>query len=181
LSEIIFEEQFDFLFKRQIHEVMALAQEVMHSMKTSKVSLVLLKLNLRKAYDKVSWIFLRLVLIQMGMNLAFVNWIMGCIQFASFVVPIHDSPSCFFGTLRGLKQGFPLSPFLILVEGLSKLIRDIIRRVELKGLKVSPCEYLSHLLFVDDFLMFGASSLQEFQSIRRIMDLFYSATGMEIN
>jgi hypothetical protein len=62
---------------------------------------------------------------------------------------------------RGLRQGFPLSPFLFLLvaEGLSKLICNTRRSGELKGLKVSPSEVLSHLLFIDDVLLFGVRIL----------------------
>jgi hypothetical protein len=73
LSEIIYEEQFGFLYKRQIHDIVSLAQEVMHSIKTSKTLSIMLKLDLSKAFDKVSWTFLHLVLIQMGMKLSLVN------------------------------------------------------------------------------------------------------------
>jgi hypothetical protein len=43
LSEVISEEQFGFLFKHQIHDAVALDQEAMHSIKTSKIPSVLLK------------------------------------------------------------------------------------------------------------------------------------------
>jgi hypothetical protein len=36
LSEVILEEQFEFLHIRQIHDVVALAQETLHSVKHSK-------------------------------------------------------------------------------------------------------------------------------------------------
>jgi len=97
LSEIILEEQFGFLFKHQIHDVISLAQEAMHSIITSKILSILLKMDLLKAYDKVSWTFLRLVLVQMGMNLASINWILGCVQSTYFAILINGSPSKFFG------------------------------------------------------------------------------------
>jgi hypothetical protein len=37
---------------------------------------------------------------------------------------------------------------------------------EIKGLKVSPTKLLSHLLFVDDIIMLGASSKTEFQGLK---------------
>lgn len=115
LSDTISEEQFGFLYKRQIHNTIALAQEALHSIHSSKTPSVLLKLDLSKAYDKVSWTFFRLVLIQLGMNLSTVNWIWGCVKSASFAVLINGSPSKIFGASRGLRQGCPLSPFLFLL------------------------------------------------------------------
>jgi hypothetical protein len=72
LSEIISEEQYRFLFKCQIHDTIAITQEALHSIKSKNLSSVVLKLDLSKAYDKVNWTFVRLVLIRLGMNLNYI-------------------------------------------------------------------------------------------------------------
>ena len=54
LSEHISGEQFGFLKGRQIHESIGVAQEGLHSMKTRKIKGAILKIDLSKAYDKVS-------------------------------------------------------------------------------------------------------------------------------
>ena len=124
LSKIITEEQFGFLQNRQIMDVVSIAQEVIHSIKKEKQLAFSLKLDLSKSYDKVSWTFIRLVLIKLGMNMELVEWIMGCIQSTSFAVLINGSPSEFFMPSRGIRQGFPLFPFIFLLvaDALSKLI-----------------------------------------------------------
>jgi hypothetical protein len=40
---------------------------------------------------------------------------------------------------------------------------------------------LTHLLFVDDVLLFGASSIREFKYFNKVMDLYGLETNMEIN
>ena len=55
-----------------------------------------MNIDLSKAYDKVSWFFLRLVLLQIGMNLQSINWIMGCLESTNFVVSVNGSLSYFF-------------------------------------------------------------------------------------
>ena len=67
LSQFISEEQFGFLFNRQIHDLVSLAQEALHSMKKEKQTTFALKIDLSKAYDMVSYTFLHLLLIQIGM------------------------------------------------------------------------------------------------------------------
>jgi hypothetical protein len=56
---------------------------------------------------------------------------MGCVSLANFVVLINGYPSNF---LKNLKKGFLLSPFmfLLIVEGLSRLIHVTKRRVPSK-------------------------------------------------
>jgi hypothetical protein len=70
--------------------------------------------------------------------------------------------------------------FLLIVEGLSRLIGNAKTICMLKGVKITPSETISHLLFIDDIL-FGADSPQEFQALKDIMDLYCHVTSMEIN
>ena len=63
----------------QILDAVSLAQEALHSIKKEKQKDFSLKLDLSKAYDRVSWTFIRLILIKLGMNMEMVEWIMGCI------------------------------------------------------------------------------------------------------
>jgi len=115
LIAFIGEEQFGLLHNRQIHDVVAIVQEVPHSVKKRNLKATFLKLDLSKAYDRVKWNFLRLVLIQMGMSLKFVKCIMGFIQSASFAILINETLSHFFKALGGLHHGYPRSPLLFLI------------------------------------------------------------------
>jgi len=63
MSGFINEEQFVFFHKRQIHDVVSLAQETLHSLKKNNLKFVILKLDLPKAYDRVNWNVLRLVIL----------------------------------------------------------------------------------------------------------------------
>ena len=96
-------------------------------------------------------------MIQIGMDLEIVNWIKGCVQSASFAVLINGSPSNFFRSTRGLRQGCPLSPFifLLIVDSLSRIIEQAKRKGSYKGIMVTNSEELSHILFVDDVVMMG--------------------------
>jgi hypothetical protein len=86
---------------------------VLHSIKVKKLKALVLKLDLVKAYDRVDWGFLRLVLLQIGMSLEVTDWILGCVSSANFVVLINGKPSRFFKSSRGLRQGCPFIPFII--------------------------------------------------------------------
>jgi hypothetical protein len=142
-----------------------------------------MKIDLSKAYDKVNWLFLRLVLFQIGLSLQSVNWIMGCVESANFAVLINGSPSGFFKASRGLKQECPLSPFpfLLVAEGLNRLIAKAKQNGFFRGIQVTKSIEVTHLLFVDDILLFGRGNLREQSYLKTILDLFCKATGMEIN
>jgi len=76
-----------------------------------------------------------------------------------------------------------MSPFLFLliVKGPSKLIKNAKCRVKLKGIKVSSSISLTHMLFVDDIIIFGEAKDNEWESFKLILDCFCKATGMIIN
>ena len=114
-------------------------------------------MDLSKAYDRMNWTFLRLVMIQIVLDLEIVNWIMGCVQSASFAVLVNGSPSNFFRDSIGLKQGFPLSSFLFLIiaDALSRIIQHAKREGSFKGIRINNTIELLHILFVDDVVMLG--------------------------
>jgi hypothetical protein len=78
LSKFISTKQFDFLEGRHIHEAIRTTQEGPYSIKLSKDYAVVLKLDLSKAYDRVSWIYLRLLLMHIGFSYPIVEWITTC-------------------------------------------------------------------------------------------------------
>eukprot|EP00253_Pinus_taeda_P010381 PITA_10381 len=123
------------------------------------------------------------MLIHLGFKLDFTNWIMGCVTSVSFAVLINGAASSFFKGQRGLRQGCPLSPllFLLVAEGLSRLISEAKRTGMIKGLEVAANLFITHLLFVDDILLFTNGNLDEVKELKAILELFMKATGMQIN
>jgi hypothetical protein len=109
LSGFVSDEQFGFFNNRQIHDAVGIVQEGMHSVKSQKLLAVILTIDLDKAHDRVNWLFLKLLLLHMGMNLHSVNWIMGCLNSVFFAVLINGSPFGVFAASRGLRQGCSLS------------------------------------------------------------------------
>jgi hypothetical protein len=56
-------EQLGFLQGRQIMDAMGTAQECIHSIKKNNLKALILKLDLKKAYDFINWDFLRMILV----------------------------------------------------------------------------------------------------------------------
>jgi hypothetical protein len=156
------------LENRQIIDAIGIAQEALHSIKIKKSKALILKLDMMKAYDRVDWSFLRLVLLQIGLNLEATDWIMGCVRSTNFSVLINGSPSGFFRISRGLRQGCPLSPllFLIIVEGLSRILMNLVEEGKIQGVSVANGVRITHLLFVDDIILFGKGILDRMGNVK---------------
>jgi len=152
-------------------------------MKTKNLRGAVLKIDLSKAYDKVSWLYIRMLLTHLGFGIDFIRWIMSCISTVSFSVLINGAASPFFHDERGLRQGCPLSPLLLLLvaEGLSRVIKNAKNLGSLVGIHITRELSLTHLLFVDDVLIFCSGSIRETQTLHEILVLFSKATGMDIN
>ena len=67
----IFCEQFGFLPSRQIHDVVGVIQEGLHTIHGKHLKSVVLKIDLSKDYDRVSWTYLRVLFSKMGFFLVY--------------------------------------------------------------------------------------------------------------
>ena len=80
---------------------------------------------------------------------------------------VNGSPTGFFQSSRWLRQGDPLSPFLFVLgmETLSRLGDRAVERGFLFGFRFKSKRgqevYVSHLLFVDDTLIFCKDNEEE--------------------
>jgi len=84
------------VFKSKIHDDVSLAHKFLHSIKSQKSPSVVLKLDPSESDDKVSWVFIRLAQIKMGMILNTMNWIMRYVKTNSFAILENGSPYLFF-------------------------------------------------------------------------------------
>lgn len=82
LPDLIATTQSSFVPKRQITDNIILVQEVIHSMhkKRTGKGIMMLKLDLEKAYDRLNWDFLRETLLAVGLPVLWVDLIMFCTE-----------------------------------------------------------------------------------------------------
>ena len=124
-------------------------------MKTHRLKGVVVKVGLSKAFDWVSWFYVKILLTYLGFSYDFIRWIMDCLSSVSFVVLINGSDSHFFSAERKLHQGCPLSPllFLLVAEGLSRFILAAKDDGSFKGTPISEVLYITHFLLSSFFVM----------------------------
>ncbi|KAL0374377.1 UNVERIFIED_CONTAM: putative mitochondrial protein [Sesamum radiatum] len=93
--------------------------------------------------------------------------------------PFLESMLC-----RSLRQGDPLSPYLFLFcsETLSDLFMEAQRSGSIRGVKIAknaPC--ISHLLFVDDILIFCDASLGAMQDVANLLTKYEAVSSQKVN
>jgi hypothetical protein len=183
LSRSLSEEQLGFLQGRRIHDVIGIVHECLHSINKKKIKSLVLKMDLQKAYDCISWDLLRMILIQIGLGTKMTNWIMSCVDSTSFAILINGEATDFFKSGRGLRKGFPLSPllFILVMEGLSLLLKESQREGKLSGINVSRTIKILHILFVDDVIIMTNATVEEWWEIEKVLKSFCLASGLVIN
>ncbi|RVW74115.1 Transposon TX1 uncharacterized 149 kDa protein [Vitis vinifera] len=139
MGKVISEFQNTFVEGEQILDAALIANEAMDSRFKDNVEGVLCKLDIEKTYDHVSWSFLLAVLKKMGFGERWIKWIDWRISTVKFSVLINGSPSGFFQSSRGLRQGDPLSPYLFVIamEVFSSMLRRAISGGFLSGVEIN--------------------------------------------
>lgn len=135
MSGLISLEKMGFIEGRKILDGIILTHEMIHSLKQAKAPRMLIKVDLTKAYDKVSWRFMKDVLKAFGFQHDWVRWIGNLLSSSFFSILLNGVSSTTFQASRGLRQGDPLSPFLfnLMAEGLDRDLK--VRQVagDIKG------------------------------------------------
>eukprot|EP00253_Pinus_taeda_P034575 PITA_34575 len=184
LPSLISENQGGFLSNRQIHDSITLVQEAIHSSTTRQEKGFVLKLILANAFDRVRHSFLFAVLKKMGFNSSFINTIAACIA-GPWISPLINGRPCeAFQSSRGLRQGFPLSPylFILMAESFSKAL-DHNRRVGLiTGIKFgNGVKNINHSQFADDTLLIGGASTTIARRFKTLLDQYMDYSVGAVN
>ncbi|CAH9144348.1 unnamed protein product [Cuscuta epithymum] len=185
LSKIISKEQAGFMKGRDIADQALMAQEMIHAIdKKIRGGNVVIKLDMAKAFDRVSWKFLSDVLKRFGFSARFIMLVMNNLKSTFLSVLVNGSPQGFFKPLRGVKQGDPLSPFLFIIaaEGFSRALNWHMEQGHIKPYWMGNQGFpVSHLGFADDILVFLNGEIRSIIRFKKFIGLYQAASGQAVN
>ncbi|XP_045809935.1 uncharacterized protein LOC123904295 [Trifolium pratense] len=96
---------------------------------------------------------------------------------------VNGSPTEDFVIGKGLRQGDPLSPFLFLlvVKGLSRLMRKAVDIGRFTGFKVTNDLHFHTLQFADDTVIVGEGNWDNLWALKTVLQSFEIVSGLNIN
>ena len=174
MGDIVDEFQNAFVPGRQMSDNCFISHEIINWVRKRKKGnnfAGILKVDLSKAYDRIKWDFVEIMLRKMRFPEIWVVWIMQCISI-SYSVLVNGEPSKVFHPSVGLRQGDPLSSyiFILCMEVLSKNLSKLQNSKELVGLKIArTAPKISHLFFADDALFFFKANPKNCWAIKNIL------------
>ncbi|KAF3783503.1 Retrovirus-related Pol polyprotein from type-1 retrotransposable element R2 [Nymphaea thermarum] len=175
--------QVAFVKGQRLQDAVVLANEVVHSLYCLRLPSFILKLDISKAFDSVSWEFLSDLLIRLAFGPSIRQWIMSLVTGAQLAVSFNGKCGDFFSLERGLRQGCPLSPLLfnLVAESFSAFFQHATVVGFLAPQSLPHLQTFSTIQYADDFLLFGCASRQQIVRTWLILRVFELISGLSIN
>lgn len=186
MGNIIDPHQSAFIPGRSIIDNILLGYECMHWLRNSKnkQGYATLKLDMSKAYGRVEWTYLKVVLTRMGFTDKWVDLVMRCVTSVVYSFNINGKVIGRVTPSRGLRQGDPLSPYLFVLcsQGLSSILDHCRRANRLQGIRVaSGSPMITLLFFADVSLIFFKPTEHNTIKIKNILNAYEKDSGQIIN
>ncbi|XP_075084856.1 uncharacterized protein LOC142168095 [Nicotiana tabacum] len=170
---------------RSIFENILSTQEIITDIRLrGKPGNVVIKLDMAKANDRVSWKYLLHVLRKMGFSEHFINMVWNLMSNNWFSVLVNGQSSRFFKSTRGVKQGDPLSPalFILSAEVLSRSLNKLFEDNSFVGFGMPKwSDPLNHLAYADDTIIFASTHPPSLSKIMAVLGNYEKISGHMMN
>ena len=183
LPTIISPLQNAFLGGRFMSDNINLVQELLRQYGRKRSSpRCLLKVDFRKAFDSVHWVFLEQLLLQLGFPGRFVSLLMQCVSTVSYSVAVNGDLHGFFMGKSGVRQGDPLSPYLFIccMEYFSRMLTLASQQPGFRFHPKCQSHRLTHLAFADDILLLSRGDATSVRWLLQQLHLFGQTSGLVI-
>nr|XP_027124272.1 uncharacterized protein LOC113740964 [Coffea arabica] len=185
VSKIISPQQSGFVKGRTLTNNYLLAQELVSGIgKKTRGGNVALKLDMTKAYDRMSWWHIISMLRAFGFGESLIDLVWRLISNVWFSIIINGKSHGYFKSSRGLRQGDPLSPVLFIIgsEMLSRGLNALALQQGFIGFKVPPgCPVVTHLTFADDVLIIANGSTAALKRVMQVLEAYQLSSGQLVN
>jgi hypothetical protein len=181
LPHIIRPNQTGFVEGRSILDNVYVAQEAFVWAEEDNQDLVLLLLDVEKAFDMIEWAFLFKALEVLGFDGTWVKWVGSLYKEASSAIKVNGILGLDFPLERFVRQGCPLAPYLFIIatDVLGYLMAD--PKFEVEGFSLPQGGVIRDQTFADDTALYLKGTPDNLDKAQRILTLFSQASGAKVN
>jgi hypothetical protein len=182
LNQLVSPNQSAFIKGRFIQDNFMLVQQTTRFLHQQKQPRILLKLDITKAFDSVSWPFLLEVMQHLGFGPIWRDILYGLLYSSTTQVLLNGIPGRRIFHRRGLRQGGPLSPmiFLLVMDVLGSMIGKAAEEELLQPLARRALQHQVSL-YADDVVFFLCPEANDIAITVDILHLFGEASGLRTN
>ncbi|XP_019183220.1 PREDICTED: uncharacterized protein LOC109178127 [Ipomoea nil] len=183
LPRVLSPQQSGFVAGRSITDNVLLASEMCHGLSLQNRDIVL-KLDMAKAYDRVSWFFLTSVMRRLGFSEVWIDMVFRAVSNVWYSVIVNGVKEGFFTSMRGLRQGDPLSPtlFVIAAEVLSVYIARVYDGTTVPRFTQPPrTPHIHHLAYADDVIIFSTARLRAIEVVIGALKEYEEISGQLVS
>ena len=176
---IIHEDQCGFFPGRYIGEAVRNAMDIMDWMKRNNKEGLLLLIDFKKAFDSVSFRFIRDSLSYFGFGETIIEWVGILLNGFKAVINNGGNISREFNIAQGCRQGDSIASllFIIAIEVLCIKLRN---KGAIAGYKIRNFRaFLS--LYADDCSIFLSYTESDLRNTIRVLNEFYKVSGLKIH
>ncbi|XP_075669915.1 uncharacterized protein LOC142639651 [Castanea sativa] len=191
LQEIICENQSAFVSERLITDNVLVAHEIMNHINGKKKgkSGEMAQLDMSKAYDRVEWGCLKLIMAKLGFHEDWVRLVMRCVSSMTYArVRLFQNVGFAMESISYRTSRYDRClPYRNLgryrnTKGLSELLHKLVQNKALRGIAASARgPRISHLFFADGSLIFGRATARESAEIQRVLQVYESSSSQQLN
>ena len=179
LNKIIHSDQKGFVSDRYIGEAVRATYDLMQWAKTNNRTGILLLIDFEKAYDSLSFSFIKKSLNFFNFGSYIINWVEILLQNFSAVVNHCGNISPKMDICTGARQGDPIASylFIISIEILALRLRS---DPNLKGFKINDMVHLLEL-YADDCTLFLEANDENLKVALDSLEMFFRISGLKIS
>ncbi|GBG83976.1 hypothetical protein CBR_g37848 [Chara braunii] len=180
LPRIVERDQGAFVQRRSIFLNILTAIESVEVLQVENRDMVVLLLDLEKAYDKVGWLFVLTTLRKMGFGEGFCRWVIAMYTAASSAVQVNEHLSEPFQLIQSLRQGCPLAPLLFVLQ-LEVPLNCIRKHRQIKGLPLAGGRECRAKALVDDLFLISENSLSSLLAVKAVLQEYSLLSEAQVN